>query len=56
MLGMVQEESLRDPNPEELEYLWGRRVKDARLRLAFARHYVKEVQRDFPQRLGRRPL
>lgn len=32
----------------ELERLWASRVKDARLRLAFARNYVKEVQQHFP--------
>lgn len=32
----------------EFERLWANRVEDARLRLAFARNYLKEVQRDFP--------
>ena len=39
---------MQDSNREKLEHLWAARIKDARLRLAFARHYVKELQRDFP--------
>ena len=39
---------MRDPKREELEQLWRSRVKDAQLRLDFARNYLAEVQRDFP--------
>lgn len=35
-------------NPDQLERLWRQRMKDAQLRLDFARNYLKEVQRDFP--------
>lgn len=37
-----------DANREELERLWSSRVKDARLLLAFARNYLKEIQRAYP--------
>ena len=38
------------PAPDRivLEDLWRRRLKDAELRLTFARQYLAEVQRDFP--------
>ena len=36
-------------NRQQLEDLWRQRVQDARLRLQFARTYVKEVQRDLEQ-------
>ena len=32
----------------EIEEVWRNRVRDAQLRLDFARNFVKEVQRDFP--------
>ena len=32
---------------KKLEELWRYRVQDARLRLEFAQHYLREVQRDF---------
>ena len=35
-------------NPDQLERLWRQRMRDAQLRLDFARNYLKEVQRDFP--------
>jgi hypothetical protein len=37
------------PNRQALEELWRLRLQDAKLRLDFARHYAKEVQRDFPR-------
>jgi hypothetical protein len=39
-----------DPSPHitVLEERWRRRLKDAELRLTFARQYFKEVQADFP--------
>ncbi len=40
-------DTLRDR--EELEDRWRKRVTDAKLRLDFARNYVKEVQRDLPR-------
>ena len=40
----------KDPNREALEQLWRRRLNDAKLRLEFAKNYLKEVQRDL--RLG----
>ena len=36
------------PDRSLLEELWQQRLKDARLRLAFSRQYLKEVRRDFP--------
>jgi hypothetical protein len=33
---------------KELETLWRGRLHEARLRLDFARNFLKEVQRDFP--------
>ncbi|GEM_PF-1561559 len=38
---------MSQPDRHELELLWLDRLKDARLRLAFARTYVKEIQKDF---------
>jgi len=35
------------PNRGEIEKLWRGRLQDAKLRLDFARSYLKEVQRDF---------
>lgn len=35
------------PSREALEQLWRNRLNDARLRLDFARTYLREVQRDF---------
>ena len=36
------------PDHKTLEDRWRQRLKDAALRVDFARNYVKEVQRDFP--------
>jgi hypothetical protein len=36
------------PNRQALHDLWHERLKDAKLRLDFARNYAKEVRRDFP--------
>lgn len=33
---------------QELENLWRTRLRDAALRLEFARNFLKEVQQDFP--------
>jgi hypothetical protein len=40
----------RNHNREALEQLWRNRLKDAKLRLDFARSYLKEVRRDFHDR------
>lgn len=37
-----------DNSREELERLWRDRLADAKLRLDFARNFMKEVQVDFP--------
>jgi hypothetical protein len=36
------------PNRQALHDLWHERLKDAKLRLDFARNYAREVHRDFP--------
>lgn len=38
---------MADVDRPALEALWRNRLKDARLRLDFARNYVTEIQRDF---------
>ena|SRR5690242_6480677 len=42
---------MRGPTRREIEELWRTRMRNAALRLDFARNFVKEVQRDFPPEL-----
>jgi len=37
------------PDSRSHEERWRQRLKDAELRLTFARQYLKDIQRDYPQ-------